>query len=194
VENRPDEIARLQSGAQHALQHPEELEPRAAMQNVRRILRLWHEPAFSTPAAWALFDHTIVSSDPVSRPLPSWMLVRETVWDRPHDMGRFADPLQGLREGFAAPPTITVHDGHIARKAVELWFQEAARLLIAPLGVEAPWGVDGEMWGIEVSRPFLQVRLEWWGDGPTPWAEFTRAVAWLHKQFTDAVRADDPLA
>jgi hypothetical protein len=108
-------------------------------------------------------------------------------------MRRFADPLQGLREGFDAPPTITVRDGQIARESVTSWLQEVARIRIALFGVEAPWGVDGESWGIEVIRPFLQARLEWWGDGPTSRAGFTRAVARLRKQLTDAVLADNRL-
>jgi hypothetical protein len=47
------------------------------------------------------------------------------------------------------------------------------------------------MWGIEVDQPCLRVRLEWWIDGPADWAEFTRAVTRLHRQFMIAVRESD---
>jgi hypothetical protein len=188
MEQRPEEIAQLQARAQHALEHLAALEPCAPVQQMRQVLRLWHEPAFGTPKAWALFEHVRLPSDPSTRLLPAWMLVREATWDRPQDMGRFADPLQGLREGFDAPPTITVRDGQIAQEAVMSWLQEMAQLPIALFGVEAPWGIDGETWGLEVRQPFLHVRLQWWGAGPTPWAELTRAVAHLREQLTDTVR------
>ena len=187
VEHRPEEIAHLQARAHEALEHLGLLEPRAQVQHLRQLLRLWHDPAFGTPTAWAVYEHARLPSDPAGHRPPTWMAVREATWDRPHDLGRFADPLQGVREGFSAPPTIRVRDGRIAQRSVTSWLREVRQLPIAILGVRGPVGLDGEFWGIEVGDVFLQVRLQWWGAGPAQWARFTQAIARLHALLAGAL-------
>jgi len=179
VEHRPEEIAQLQTRALEALEHLGRLEPRAPVQHLRQLLRLWHDPVFGAPTAWAVFEHVRLPSDPQGHRLPPWMAVREATWDRPHDLGRFADPLQGMREGFHAPPTIRVRDGRIAQGSITSWLREVRQLPIVLLGITGPFGLDGESWGIAVDDPFLQVRLQWWGAGPRPLRACTRcSLAW----------------
>lgn len=191
MERRPEEIAQLQARAREALEHLALLEPRAQVQHLRQLLRLWHDPAFGTPTAWAVYEHVRLPSAPQGRRPPTWMAVREATWDRPHDLGRFADPLQGMREGFSAPPTIRVRDGRIARGTVTSWLREVRQLPIVLLGIRGPVGLDGESWGIEVDDPFLQVRLQWWGTGPTQWLPLTQAIARLHALLAGVVAEND---
>src|SRR5258706_1282443 len=115
------------------------------------------------------------------------MVVREATWDRPHDGGRFADPLQGVREGFSAPPTIRVRDGRIAQRVITSWLREVRQLPIVLLGITGPFGLDGESWGIEVGDAFLQVRLQWWGAGTRQRSALTQATLRLRALLAGAV-------
>jgi hypothetical protein len=187
VERRPEEIAQLQARAREALEQLDQLEPRAPVQHLRQLLRLWHDPAFGNPTAWAVFEHVRLPSDRQGHRLPTWMMVREATWDRAHDGERFTNPLQGVREGFSAPPTIRVRDGRIAQRSVTSWLREVRQLPIAILGLRGPVGLDGESWGIEVGDAFLQVRLQWWGAGPRQWVPVTQAIARLHTLLAGAV-------
>lgn len=189
MEHRPKEIAQLQARAREALEHLDRLEPRAPVQHLRQLLHLWHDPAFGTPTAWAVFEHVQLPSDPQGHRLPTWMVVREATWDRAHDGERFTNPLQGVREGFSAPPTIRVRDGRIAQRVITSWLREVRQLPIVLLGITGPFGLDGASWGIEVgdADAFLQVRLQWWGSGPRQWAPLTQAIARLHTLLAGAV-------
>jgi hypothetical protein len=63
VERRPEEMAELQVRAQQSLEQPELLEPHAQLQEMRQVLRLWHEPAFHNWSSWAIFEDRPKSSD-----------------------------------------------------------------------------------------------------------------------------------
>jgi hypothetical protein len=190
-ENRPDELATLQNRAQWALEHPDLLEPSAQLQDMHERLRLWHDPAFGNPTTWAVFESREGASSSRSRHPSPQLVVREVTWDRRHDLGRFVDPLQGVREGFHAPPTILVQDGAIARELIDAWLQEIRQVSIPVLGVTPARGLDGESWGIEIDQPFLLVRLRWWEDGPTEWAPFTQSVVHLQQLLAGASQVNE---
>ncbi len=63
MERRPEEIAQLQARAREALEQLDQLEPRAPVQHLRQLLRLWHDPAFGNPTAWAVFEHVRLPSE-----------------------------------------------------------------------------------------------------------------------------------
>ncbi len=191
MEHRPEELATLKSRAQSALEHPDLLEPHARLHEMHQLLRLWHDPAFGNPTTWAIFESRAGASTSRRSQLSFQLAAREVTWKRQHDMGRFSDPLQGVREGFHAPPTIRVQDGAIAQKLIESWLQEVHQIRLPVLGVTPAVGLDGESWGIEVDQPFLLVRLQWWEDGPTEWAPFIQAVVQLQRLLADACQVDD---
>jgi hypothetical protein len=186
-EQRPEELATLQDLAQRALEHPDLLEPRASHQ----VLRLWRDPAFGNPTTWAVYELQAGASSSRSSHLSPQLVLRAVTWDRRHDLERFADPLQGIREGFSAPPTMHLRDGQIARKPVDSWLEEVRQMSIPVLGVVPSKGLDGEFWGIEVDQPFLLVRLQWWEEGPTEWAPFTQAVVRLQQLLADACQVEE---
>jgi hypothetical protein len=173
-ESRPEELAELETRARWALEHPERLEPREVVEDVRPVVRLWHYPAFSDYACWAVFR-------PARRNMSDQSgIVRRVIWEWTHDLRRFADPLEWLKQGYRAPPTIVVRD---ARMPADQFAPLLAELALAPVpaaGIAAYWGLDSETFGFEnVESGFLRVRLEWWCDGPEEWRAFTRCVAHL---------------
>jgi hypothetical protein len=173
-ENRPEELAELEERARWALEHPEQLAPREAVESAHLMLRLWQEPSFFDVTCWSIFK-------PAGRNRgDTGLIVRRVVWERTQDLSRFANPLEWLRQGYRAPPTIVVSD---ARMPADQFTRLLAALAQAPVpaaGIAARWVLDGERFGFEnVESGFLRVRLEWWEDGPAEWETFTRCVARL---------------
>ena len=94
-------------------------------------------------------------------------------------MSRFSDPLEGVGQGFHAPPSVTVRDASVAEELLRRHLKELSKLPIPVVGIEEPVGLDGEDFGLRVYGYFLGTQLEWWADGPRSWAAFTAAVARL---------------
>jgi hypothetical protein len=175
TENRPEEIAALHEHALRLLVHMQDVPPTEPIDGFRPILRLWHYPAFDAYRAWMLFQATGGCERN-----PHWH-VREVVWDGPHDMSRFAVPLEGVRQGFRSPPTITVRDAKVSSSVVSHSLRQLAHLPIPVIGIEGPMGLDGDTSGIESFDEFLRVSLEWWWVGPNEWRAFTQAVVHLRE-------------
>lgn len=186
VENRPEELAELQSRAFWALEHPGQIEPREAIDRLRQMLRLWQYPAFDQYRAWAVFiprREVLVDETRV--------LVREVIWNRLHDLQRFANPLEWLRQGYRTPPLLHVRDVEIAYSHLSSLLDELARLPVPVAGIQPRWGLDGETFGFEHGDSlFLHIQLEWWGDGPTEWKVFTDCVAHLRALLQSLLHED----
>ncbi|MGZ3660196.1 MAG: hypothetical protein ACXVCK_08875, partial [Bdellovibrionota bacterium] len=50
---------------------------------------------------------------------------------------------------------------------------------IPVVGIETPFGLDGEVFGLQLYGYFLATQLQWWGEGPPAWSAFTSMVARL---------------
>ncbi len=173
-ENRPEELAELEARAQHALEHAEQLEPREAVSDFCPMLRLWHYPAFFDHKSWTIFCPIGPNRGNGSVP------IREVAWVRTHDLRRFADPLEWLKQGSRTSPTIHTRDARMPTRDIQLLLAELAKVPVPTVGIEVQWGLDGEVFGFEDCAPrFLHARLEWWGDGPEEWRAFTQTVARL---------------
>jgi hypothetical protein len=159
-------------------------EPRELVRNLEHVLRFWYCPAFGIQTSWTI---CVEANSPSRWQSKSSMHAREVTWDRQCDMGRFADPLQAIREGFHATPTIYVRDAAISASQVTDWLQEVSQIGVPVLGIEGPWGLDGAISGIETFDPFLRIHLEWWGDGPEAWRALMQAVGRMHKQVLDCL-------
>jgi hypothetical protein len=176
TENRPEEFAELVARAHHALEHAEQLEPQETVSNVRLMLRHWRYHAFLDHRSWTVF-----------RPARQYMsqgpfIVREVVWARAHDVRRFSDPLEWLRQGYRAPPTLTVRDASMPPSDIVPLLVKLADAPVPLAGVDLSWGVDATACGFENGEPcYFKVRLQWWGDGPAEWRTFTQAVARLRQ-------------
>ena len=175
VENRPEERAELESRAFWALEHPAQLEPCGVVDKLRMMLRLWRYPAFEQYRAWAIFapGRGTLSAE-------TDVLVREVVWDSPHDLSRFANPLEWLKQGYRTPPSVYVRDAKIAYSQISALLENLARLPVPIAGVQTLIGIDGEGCGFEYCASFLiRARLEWWCDGPAEWRTFIDCVTRL---------------
>ncbi len=170
LEQRPAEREVLETRGQHALEDVAQNEPQEVVRHLQPLLRLWHYRAFLAHTSWTVFDppdqaHT--------------RLVRQVQWDRPHDMRRFSNPLEGVKQGFHAPPLLSVRDARVAGDRLHSHLEELSRLPIPVVGIEAPFGVDGEVFGLQCYGYFLATQLQWWADGPRAWSAFTAAVTRL---------------
>lgn len=114
------------------------------------------------------------------------LLVRRVNWDHPHDFRRFSDPLEGVRQGFFAPPTLVVHDARTTDRALRPYLRELRKLSIPPLGIDASIGIDGETFGLQTYGASDSTRLEWWCEGPREWRPFTEAAGRL-RNFLDGL-------
>jgi hypothetical protein len=175
-EQRPEERAALETRGQRALEDATEHEPREVVRHLRPLLRLWSYPAFLAYTSWTVFDPP---DDTHTR------LLRQVQWDRPYDLLPFADPLEGVKRGWQAPPTLSIRDAQVADALLRRHLEELRRLPIPVAGVEAPVGVDGELFGLQYDGVFLATRLQWWEEGPQAWSAFTLAVTRLRNALAE---------
>lgn len=160
MEHRPEEQAVLRTAALRALGHPEELAPRIP---TRPLLLLSHSPALSGPCrSWSVFEPH--GDTPA--------LLRRVTWDCVEDGYRLSDPLVGLRLGFHTRPTITLADAELSGPEMEVIRRGLAALRVPLALQDAPWGLDGESFGLTLAPGgFHSVELRWWLSGPPAWRE-----------------------
>lgn len=120
MENRTDERNELLARGRHALEHPGEVEPRGDLHHYGLFLRLWRYPSFAPWTSWALFEPDRYAVD------ANALYVRQITWDQGRDLGRFADPMEWLRQGYRAPPTIHVADASVPRQTLKPYLDELA--------------------------------------------------------------------
>jgi hypothetical protein len=184
-EDRLEERVELEERARWELEHPEQLEPRQAVEHAYQVLRLWYHPAFSDYVCGAVLRPRGRNAN------TSTLLIRRVVWKRTTDMQRFADPLEWLKQGYRVPPTITVDDAPLPADQFAALLAEVALAPVPLVGIAVPLGLDGETCGFEqMESPFLHVRLQWWCDGPEEWREFTRCIARMRAAFEQRFAGD----
>lgn len=158
--------------AHAALEHAESLRPGDAQTSYSVIARLWHYPSFAVQHSWTLYV-------PHASAPPSTFLVRWCVWDAPHDLARLTDPMMGPRHGTHATPTLSVQDASVSDAQIQVLLEELTEMTVSHFGFKGVIGLDGESFGFEARTGLACARLEWWGEGPCEWQEFTRCVARL---------------
>ena len=177
-ENRPEELAELESRARWTLEHPEQLEPRQTVDHAHVVLRLWKHSSFSDYSSWSVLRPTGRNVDNQA------LAVRKVVWERATDLRRFNDPMEWLKQGYHAPPTIIVRDAAMLATPIDAMLAEVALVPVPVAGIAARMGLDGETFGFEQKESgFWGVRLEWWADGPEEWRAFTNDVARMRAAF-----------
>lgn len=171
LENRPAEREALERHGRLALEDAARHEPQEAVRDLRPLIRLWHYPAFFAHTSWTVFEPL----DEESRT----RLVRQVRWDRPRDLLRFSDPLEGVKQGLHAPPSVSVRDVRVGDNVLRGYLHELSGLPIPVVGIETPIGLDGETFGLQLYGHFLAAQLQWWGEGPPAWSAFTSTIARL---------------
>jgi hypothetical protein len=155
MENRPEERNELIERAQHALEHPYEVEPHGDLHRYSLFLRLWRYPSFASWISWAIFEPGKYADD------ASALHVRQIRWDQGRDLGRFANPMEWLRQGYRAPPTIHVADTAVSRETLRPYLDELAHTRIPLLLRESSIVLDGEERGVETYSGVISTRINW---------------------------------
>jgi hypothetical protein len=162
----------LEARAQRLLEHAREVEPRDHVRSYGSVLRLWQFPVFGLKQTWTILT-------PGRRtPVGAGLLVREVTWDRSADNRRVFEE-NGGGNGNATSPSIRLREA-------KLPVLELDRLLALGVTLTVPMvisgntvGLDGEYFGLETYTVSPNVRVQWWGAGPTEWRHFTDWVAEL---------------
>jgi hypothetical protein len=181
VEQRWEERQALETHGLLALEQVEQHEPNENVRGLRPLLRLWHYPSFLAYTSWTVFDPPDTSHN---------RLVRQVRWDRPHDMLRFSDPPEGVKQGFNAPPSLSIGDVHVADDTLQKYVAELSSLLIPVLGIRDMITLDGTVSGLQAYGNIASSRLQWWGEGPNAWSAFTAAVTHLRSYLAEQFAGD----
>jgi hypothetical protein len=155
MENRPEERNELVERARHALEHPGEVEPRGDLHRYSQFLRLWRYPAFGPWNSWTLFEPGRYADDPEA------FRLRQITWDQRSDLGRFGDPMEWLRQGYRAPPTLDVVDATVSRVTLKPYLDGLAHVRIPLLQGERYVMLDGEERGVEAYGFAVSARVVW---------------------------------
>lgn len=175
IENRPEAVEMLTLQASRALENPDKIESYPLLGIWYPILRVWRYSAFADFVSWTVLQ------PPSQKGRDRRWSIREVTWIRTRDLLRFSEPLEGVRRGFSAPPTLGIRDGEIAAHRVESILRALRQLPISVLGIREPISLDADQFGVETDAPLPRVRLEWSGEGPKEWRTFTRTIATLRK-------------
>lgn len=124
--------------------------------------RLWRHPSFEAHFAW----HVYRSDDAAQ------FGIERIFWDFPADRARFA-PLEGVKHGFHSEPTFRREIIYVESKILLPACQQLQRLRLSPFLPAAMACLDGETRGVAVGGFYDQMRVSWWGDGPTEWRALT---------------------
>ena len=144
VENRPEERARLEASAWHALEYPELQEPRVVVRHPHPLLRVWRHPAYFAQISLMAFDPLDAAG---------MLHIRQVRWNMPADMARFADPFDGVRQGCSAPLTLCVRDASLPDALLHEHLRALRRIPIPVAGIEAPVVLHGEGCGLRFYAP-----------------------------------------
>jgi hypothetical protein len=155
MEDRPEERRELLERGRYALKHPDETEPRGNLHRYSLFLRLWRYPSFEPWISWAIFEPGRYADD------ANALHVRQITWDQQCDLGRFADPMEWLRQGYRAPPTLRVADTAVSSELLKPYQDELARACIPLFPREDFITLDGEERGVETYGFAVSARVVW---------------------------------
>ena len=147
-EQREKEFKELKSRAEHCLSHPEEMEPKETIQEMRAVYRLWHYPSFGDHKSWLLF---LPARDTENKDVT---IAREVTWKRSIDTKRFSNPTIGLKLGFHVSPSLEVVDAVINLKDLNKQLEKLENVDISLSTISRIIGLDGEMYGFQDLNPY----------------------------------------
>ena len=168
TEIRQHEFGGLEKTAARYLTDPRSLPKAAHLDGWYQRMRLWHCPAFDVQLAWIIFQKSQLRGGSRDTQL------RQVCWNRPADIKRLSDPLQGLAHGFHSHPTMEVRDRPLVTADFESRLA-ALRKISFPVFSDKSLGLDGESFGIELTSG--RIHVEWWCEGPEEWRMLTAWAA-----------------
>ncbi len=170
-DDREQAWAELEARAQRLLEHAREVEPRDPVRRYGSLLRLWHWTAFDRQTTW-----TILTPGRKAPP-GAGPLVREVTWDRAADQRRLFDACAADSSSAGNRPQIGLREAALPLPELQRLLAIGNQLMVPLVGVTQTVGLDGDYFGVETYEVSPNVRLQWWGTGPTEWRHFTDWVA-----------------
>lgn len=171
AENRPQERRMLESRAMAALEGGE------LTRSSSRRTRLWEYPAFADFTSWIVQDWGAAALHSET------LTVYQIVWNRARDLLGFADPLEGVKQGFGAPPTISTITRTIEADNLSPMLQDLATVGIRTAMIHEAVVLDGVEMGIHIEGANISIRATWRNEGPPEWETFTAAVGRCRELF-----------
>jgi len=137
------------------VEHTGEGEPRGNLHRYSLFLRRWRYPSFEPWISWTLFEPGRYADDVASFHL------RQITWNQGYDPGRFADPMEWLRQGYRAPPTLQVADRTVSRETLKPSLDGLAHTSVPLLLTEDYITLGGEAYGVETYGFAVSARVVW---------------------------------
>lgn len=141
------------------LRNADQAWPRENLQGLALHLRLWHFPSRGVHLSWTILL-------PVRDYRARRAIVREASWDPSRDRKRRA----------VVEPDVRIRDTEIDGADLAPFLKTVGGFHPGTTGIVAPIATDTSVSGVEGSRGFSHVRLEWSGRGPRGAA----TVAWFN--------------
>ena len=155
------EWKRVGDRASWLLCNAEQAAPRDHLQGMAMQLRLWRTPASGTHVSWSILL-------PVRDFRARKSIVREASWNPSRDRNRKG----------GVEPDVRIRDAELSWEELSPFLDKAGGLHPVLIGMVASPQLRKSVAGVEGSRSFSHVRLEWSGRGPRAWAP---TIAWFER-------------
>jgi hypothetical protein len=135
--------------------------PREHLQGMALQLRLWRYPRSGAHVSWSILL-------PVREFRAKKSIVREAAWD----------PSRERKRKAGGEPDVRIRDAELSWEKLAPFLDKAGGLHPVLTGMTAGPQPRTSVAGVEGSRSFSHVRLEWSGRGPRAWAP---TIAWFER-------------
>lgn len=143
------------------LRNADQAAPRENLQGMALQLRLWRYPFSGVHVSWSILL-------PAREYRARKSIVREASWD----------PSRERKRRAAVEPDVRIRDADIAWEDLAPFLNKAGGFHPGITGIVAASESGRGVAGIEGSRAFAHVRLEWSGRGPRAWSA---TIAWFER-------------
>jgi hypothetical protein len=158
-----EEWRELEDVAERVLKHPP-----GGPKRHNALLRIWRYPSFTPYTSWTVYRS--IDRDKLD------LFIRELIWDRPKDAGRFSNPLEGIATEAMFRPIPTITQRSVQTESIQAFecIESLQRILLPPFHLDGCLGVDGEGFGVETFNFANSSKLRWWSNPPQEWYEISK--------------------
>ncbi len=129
---------------------------------VPRVFRFCESPSFEEMTGIEVYDLSLRCDE-------SAYCGIITVWRRDLDREKFRTPVERLKHPRDLEPTIERQEVEIDARWFEGVLERLAKVSIPVRPREAPGGLDGTSYSLEIGDSLGGLELSWWCDGPEEW-------------------------
>lgn len=159
---RPRDWKTLEDQALWLLSNADQAPPREPLYGMALQLRLWKYPRSGMQVSWSIIL-------PAREYKGRGAVIREVSWDR---------TLDWKRRKAVPEPAVRIRDGKVDWEKLSPFLDEAGGFRLGMAGAAAALPAGTDRAGLEGTRSFAHVRLEWSGRGPRGWGT---TIAWFER-------------